>query len=107
MKNEDKTEFIPTERNKDLEPLPTGVGIIGYNSEIHKEDSLEFSYKLPIGAIKRLIQSYYEEMKDLDEEDIYMCACLGLTKYGCIPTVPVCCRKSKNNLINTDWREEK
>ena len=72
MKKEDKTEFIPTERNKGLEPLPTGVGIIGYDPEIHKEDSLEFSYKLPIGAIKRLIHSYYEDIKMYDEENVYL-----------------------------------
>ena len=39
------------------------MGGIGYDDEIHYEDSFEFTYKLPLGAIKRLIKSYF---KDID-----------------------------------------
>ncbi|OGG13506.1 hypothetical protein A2773_03315 [Candidatus Gottesmanbacteria bacterium RIFCSPHIGHO2_01_FULL_39_10] len=67
-----KFRVISTKRNKGLEPLPTGVGIIGYNEEIHDEDSLEFTYKLPLGAIKRLITSYYDDIRSYDEENIYL-----------------------------------
>src|SRR3990167_11353643 len=67
-----KFRVISTKRNKGLEPLPTGIGIIGYNKEIHIEDSLEFTYKLPLGAIKRLIRSYYKDIQMYDEENVYL-----------------------------------
>src|SRR3990167_9820281 len=67
-----KFRVISTKRNKGLEPLPTGVGIIGYNEEIHDEDSVEFTYKLPLGAIKRLIKSYYEDIQSIDSASVYM-----------------------------------
>lgn len=73
MKNDAKKhQIISTKRNKGLEPVITGVGIIGYDPEIHEEDSQVFSYKLPLGAIKRLIRSYYDTIQNCDEENIYL-----------------------------------
>ena len=60
-----------TKRNKLLEPILTGAGVIGYNKEIHDEDSVVFSYKLPLGAIKRLIRSYYKDINDIDAFWVY------------------------------------
>lgn len=74
-KNNNQFRLVKTKRNKGLEPLPTGVGIIGYNEEIHIEDSQEFTYKLPLGAIKRLIKSYYEDIQMYDEENVYLATC--------------------------------
>jgi hypothetical protein len=65
-------KLVRTKRNKNLEPLFTGIGVIGYDREIHDEDSLEFKYRLPLGAIKRLIISYYEDIKMFDEEWVYL-----------------------------------
>lgn len=72
-KDTKQLKFVSTKRNKGLEPMPIGnFGIVGYNPEIHGEDALEFTYKLPIGAIKRLIKSYFEEIKSIDEGGVYM-----------------------------------
>ena len=60
-----------TRRNKLLEPIATRVGAIGYNKEIHEDDSVEFSYKLPLGAIKRLLESYFQEIYSIDAEWVY------------------------------------
>ncbi len=69
MKNKDK--FVSTKRNKGLEPMGGSRFIIGYNSEIHSDDALEFSYKLPLGAIKRLIESYYKDIQLIDSSGVY------------------------------------
>jgi hypothetical protein len=61
-KNNNKMVYIPSEKNKDLEPLAGKKFVIGYDDEIHGEDSVEYNFKLPVGAIKRLIRSYYEEI---------------------------------------------
>ncbi len=67
-----KIRIFRTKRNKGLEPMLLGTkGIIGYNPEIHDEDSVEFTYKLPLGAIKRLIISYFKDIQMYDEEWIY------------------------------------
>lgn len=72
-KDKKSLKFVPTGRNKGLEPVPTDVGIIiGHNSEIHEEDSIEFIYKLPLGAIKRLIRSYYEVLLSIWQSSVYM-----------------------------------
>lgn len=67
--NKDKKpmKFVPTERNKGLEPIPVMGGnlIMGHNEEIHEEDSIIFSYEMPLGAIKRLIKSYYETLQSI------------------------------------------
>ncbi len=85
MTNNDKKEKIrvsstkrryrvrSTDKNKGLEPIIAGKRfIIGYDSEIHGEDSYEFTYMLPVGAIKRLIKSYFEEMESVDQESAYL-----------------------------------
>lgn len=60
-----------TKRNKGLEPIIGKHLTVGYDPEIHGEESLEFSYKLPLGAIKRLAQSYFQEIEDIDAESAY------------------------------------
>lgn len=71
-KDKQNSKFVSTKRNKGLEPMPLGdIGVVGYDPEIHGEDALEFTYKLPIGAIKRLIRSYFEEMKSIDAGGVY------------------------------------
>lgn len=68
-----KIKVVKTDRNEGLEPMPLGnIGVAGYVPEIHSEDALEFTYKLPLGAIKRLIKSYFEEIQDVDEESVYL-----------------------------------
>lgn len=73
-KNKQNLKFVTsTTRNKGLEPMPLeNIGIVGYVPEIHNEDAQEFTFKLPIGAIKRLIKSYYEDIKEVDEEGVYL-----------------------------------
>ena len=66
------TRIIPTKRNKALEPRFIRGGVLGYDPEIHDEDSVEFTYKLPLGAIKRLIKSYYEDIQSIDSASVYM-----------------------------------
>ena len=67
-----KIRVVSTKRNKYLEPMAVGDRfVIGYDEEIHYEDSIEFFYKLPLGAIKRLIRSYYEYIQMYDEENVY------------------------------------
>ena len=61
-----------TEKNKDLDPMIAGGLIFGYDPEIHGEDSYEFTYNLPLGAIKRLIKSYFEDMEIFDQEAVYL-----------------------------------
>lgn len=61
-----------TKKNKGLEPIVGKQFIIGYDREIHGEDSVELTYTLPLGAIKRLIQSYFEEMEMVDRESVYL-----------------------------------
>lgn len=70
--NNKQVKFISTTRNKGLEPilLKNGV-VIGFDPEIHDEDAIEFTYKLPLGAIKRLIKSYMQDIKSIDEEWTY------------------------------------
>lgn len=71
-KDNRNSKVVSTKRNKNLEPVSLRAGvIIGYNKEIHEEDYVEFSYKLPLGAIKRLIKSYYEDILSIDQEFIY------------------------------------
>lgn len=66
-------KFVPTRRNKGLEPIPVMRGhlIMGYNDEIHGDDSVEFTYKLPLGAIKRLIRSYYQALLSIWQSSVY------------------------------------
>src|SRR3989344_3251179 len=73
MKNSKNTlGTVSTKRNKWLEPLRVGTrGPIGYNKEIHEDDAIEFTYKLPLGATKRLIKSYYEDIQRIDSDYIY------------------------------------
>lgn len=72
-KDEKQLKFVSTKRNKGLEPIfLRNIGTVGYNPEIHEEDDLEFTYKLPLGAIKRLIRSYYEDIQMYDEELVYL-----------------------------------
>ena len=66
-----KIRIVSTKKNKFLEPMGAGNIVIGYNEEIHYEDSIIFSYKLPLGAIKRLIRSYFEDIESVDEEWVY------------------------------------
>ncbi len=77
-----------TKRNKLLEPVLTGAGVIGYNKEIHEDDSIVFSYKLPLGAIKRLIKSYYKDINDIDAFWVYY----GSTGSDEIRVKPYCYR---------------
>ena len=73
MPTKKKFRIIPTKRNRGLEPMPLGTrGIVGYDSEIHDDDSVEFTYRLPLGAIKRLIRSYYKDIQMYDEENVYL-----------------------------------
>ena len=73
MPTKKKFRIIPTKRNRGLEPMPLGTrGIVGYDSEIHDDDSVEFTYRLPLGAIKRLIESYYKNIQMYDEENVYL-----------------------------------
>lgn len=66
-------KVVKTKRNKFLEPMFAGKKlIIGYNKEIHEDDAIEFSYKLPLGAMKRLIESYYKDIQMYDEENVYL-----------------------------------
>jgi len=46
-------------------PIITNGIMIGWNKEIFGEDSVEYNFKLPLGAIRRLIHSYFR--------DIYEC----------------------------------
>lgn len=71
MQKNRKIIVTKTKRNKGLEPKPTAVGILGHYPEIHEEDAIEFTYKLPLGAIKRLIRSYYETIKSIDSSGVY------------------------------------
>lgn len=65
--------IVKTKRNKFLAPMIAGKKfIIGYDQEIHEDDAIEFSYKLPLGAIKRLIESYYKDIQMYDEENVYL-----------------------------------
>ena len=72
--NKKSSKFVPTKRNKGLEPVPVMGGhlIMGYSEEIHGDDSTEFTYKLPLGAIKRLIKSYYENLRSICEASTYL-----------------------------------
>lgn len=66
-----RLRVVNTKRNKWLEPMYAGRCVIGYNEEIHVDDATVFTYKLPLGAIKRLVRSYYEDIQGYDEENIY------------------------------------
>ena len=70
--NNKQTKVIKTERAKGLEPKRTGNYVMGYITEIHEDDALELTYKLPLGAIKRLIQSYFEEIEAIDQAWVYL-----------------------------------
>jgi len=72
--NKKPMKLVPTTRNKGLEPLLAAGGrlIVGYDTEIHEEDSIIFSYRLPLGAIKRLIKSYYEDLQSICQSATYM-----------------------------------
>ena len=89
-KGKKSLKFVPTKRNKGLEPIPVMGGhlIMGYNEEIHGDDSIEFTYKLPLGAIKRLIKTYYENLRSIFEESTYM----GQTGSSEIRMEPYCNR---------------
>lgn len=63
---------VPTERNKGLEPMIGKNFTIGYVPEIHKEDAIEVKLTLPIGAVKRLFKSYYEDIKENAIENVYL-----------------------------------
>lgn len=71
MKTE-KLTYVSTEKNKGLEPIFINNLAIGYEPEVHGIDALEASYSLPLGAIKRLISSYYDEIKECNEENVYL-----------------------------------
>lgn len=72
MKNEKELKVKSTERNKGIEPMRLKNGIVfGYDPEIHDEDAIEFTYKLPLGAIKRFIKSYMQSMKSIDQTFTY------------------------------------
>lgn len=87
-----KLRVIPTKRNKLLEPILGDRSVIGYNEEIHQDDSIELNYKLPLGAIKRLIKSYYSEIRSIDEQSVYL-AITGSTE---IRLHPYCYRMLAN-----------
>lgn len=73
MKKQNKNpKVISTKRNKGIEPISANRFIIGYNEEIHSDDSIEFSYKLPLGAIKRLIKSYHEDLLSIYQDSTYL-----------------------------------
>lgn len=42
------------------------------NIKDYKKDLVEFNYKLPLVAIKKLIRSYYEEIYMYDRENVYL-----------------------------------
>ena len=44
-KGKKSLKFVPTKRNKGLEPIPVMEGhlIMGYNEEIHGDASIEFT----------------------------------------------------------------
>lgn len=72
-KNKKNSKVVPKKRNNNLEPFSLGAGLIfGYNKEIREDDHIEFSYRLPLGAIKRLFKSYYEDILSVHQEFIYM-----------------------------------
>lgn len=60
------------DKTKGLDPLIAGNIVIGYDPEIHSKDKLEYDFRLPLGAAKRLIRSYYEELRMIDEEGVYL-----------------------------------
>ncbi len=66
--------------------------VMGHNEEIHQDDSIEFKYKLPLGAIKRLIKSYYSDIRGIDEQWVYL-ATTGSTE---IRLQPYCSRMLAN-----------
>ncbi len=71
-KDNRNSKVVSTKRNNNLEPISLRAGItLGYNKEIHEDDSIEFSYRLPLGAIKRLIKSYYEDILYIHQEFSY------------------------------------
>lgn len=84
-----KLRIVRTKRNIGLEPRQAGARmIIGYDPEIHDDDSVEFTYRLPLGAIKRLIQSYYEDIETYEAEWVYY----AQSSSSGIRVVPYCYR---------------
>jgi len=71
-KSKEKIIVTNTKRNEGMAPMSLGNKfIVGYDAEIHEDDAKEFSYKLPLGAIKRLIKSYYDDIRSIDESGVY------------------------------------
>lgn len=52
--------------------LPGCAEMYAIAEAVKDEDDLEFTYKFPLGAIKRLIRSYYEDIQIFDEELVYL-----------------------------------
>src|SRR5260221_13361126 len=87
-------KVLKSERNEGLEPMQLGNFIAGFDSEIHEEDVIEHTYKLPLGAVKRLIRSYYDDIESIDSEGVYLCSSgsWGLRMWPY-------CHKMLNNII--------
>lgn len=66
-----KIKFIPTQRNEFLEPRFGKGLVVGYDPEIHEEDAKKVVFKLPIGAVKRLIFSYCKDIENFHSEWVY------------------------------------
>lgn len=49
-----------------------GKFVVGMISEISPKNNKEISIQLPIEAIKRLIRSYYDDIRSYDEECVYL-----------------------------------
>jgi len=66
MTNKNQTRKIRiriSKLNKNiLKPIIGKSYVAGWNPEIFGDDSVEYNFKLPLGAIRRLICSYYENI---------------------------------------------
>jgi hypothetical protein len=67
-----------------LKPIQMGSVVIGYNEEIHKDDAIKVPITLPLGAIKRLISSYLEDIVEIHQVFVY-CGQSGSTEIRQLP----------------------
>lgn len=54
-----------------LRPIRGEGHVIGYVEEIHKDGAIKVTITLPLGAIKRLISSYYETLEAIAQMSVY------------------------------------
>jgi hypothetical protein len=66
MESNEEKQFMES-----LNPLKVSGMVIGYDKELHNDHAMKINITLPLGAIKRLMESYLEDLAWIREACVY------------------------------------